>query len=43
MGGGEVGVGGDGGGGGGLCLTPCIQGFFLYFFKEIRVCEHTNG
>ena len=23
-----------------VCLTLCRQGFFLYVFKEIRVCEH---
>ena len=26
-----------------VCLTPCIQVFFLYVFKEIRDCEHYNG
>ena len=26
-----------------VCSTPCIQGFFLYFFKEIHVCEQHYG
>ena len=26
-----------------VCLTLCRQGFFLYVFKEIRVCEQHYG
>ena len=26
-----------------ICLTPCIQGFFLYFLNEIHACEQHYG